>query len=429
MISRRLLTTALLSTCLTMPLLADDAKTEAQSNPLIEKVSDFYKTLPGATFKSTTHVVADDMPQPMIQMVEVAIAKPNKFSLRSTDDMSGADIVSNGTSIMASASDFEIYSESPAPKTLAEVAEQANNGEGPFAMSDPMLPMLLTLFTADPQQLFSADFMDITSAPSKEFDGIHTDGITFRMTNNAIGDMNMTAYFAQGDQPWLIAVIPDLSELQQEGMPSFEVTLKMEDWKAGEPDNAAFALKPKENWTKVDDLVAAIMDKQQEMMEGMEFEGDGQEPTHKLVGEQAEDFELPMLRDDKMVKLSNLRGKIVVLDFWATWCGPCVMGLPHVVEAVDAFKDKGVVFFAIDQDEPAEKVQAFVDRKKWTFPVLMDKKGMVAKKFGVVGIPQTVIIGADGTILNIHVGFLGPKTTKSNLTEDIEAAIAANQQG
>ena len=297
-----------------------------------------------------------------------------------------------------------------------------------------MLPMLLTLFTADPQKTFSADLINLTSVSSKEFDGIQTDGVTFMMKNEAVGNMKMTAYFAQGDQPWLIAVIPDLSDLQQEGMPSIEVTLKMEDWKAGEPDNAAFSMTPKESWTKVDDLMAAIMDKQQHMMEGddgawMEFEGDGQEPTHKLVGEQAEDFELPMLREDKMVKLSNLRGKIVVLDFWATWCGPCVMGLPHVVEAVDAFKDKGVVFFAIDQDEPAEKVQAFVDRKKWTFPVLMDKKGMVAKKFGVVGIPQTVIIGADGTILNIHVGFLGPKTTKLNLTKDIEAAIAANEQG
>ena len=132
MISRRLITTTLLSTCFTMPLLADDTKTDAQSNLLIEKVSAFYKTLPGATFKSVTRVVAEDMPEPMIQTVEVAIAKPNKFSLRGTDDMSGTDIVSNGTSIMSSASDFEIYSESPAPKTLAEIAEKANNGEGPF---------------------------------------------------------------------------------------------------------------------------------------------------------------------------------------------------------------------------------------------------------------------------------------------------------
>ena len=430
MIPRLFIATTALSTCLVLPVMADDAKTDAQSNLLIERVSAFYKTLPGATFNSVTHVASNDMPAPMIQTAQVAIGKPNKFSLRGADQMSGTDVVSNGTSMMAAASDFEIYSESPAPKTFAEIAEQANSGEGVFILSDPIIPMVFNLFTDDPKTTFTAGVTNMSPAPGKEFDGIETDGVMFEIQNEAMGEIKMTAYFAQGDKPWLVAVIPDLSELQTPGMPSVEVTLKMEDWKAGEPDNTIFSMKPKENWTKVDDLVAAIMQKQEEMMGEMEFpEFEGEEQPHKLVGTEAKDFELPMLRDDKTVTLSSLRGKVVVLDFWATWCGPCVRGLPHVFEAVDAFKDRGVVFFAVDQDEPAEKVKAFVDSKNWTFPVLMDEKGTVGNAFGVRGIPQTVIVGPTGKILNIHIGFLGPKTTKKKLTEEIEAALTVTPTG
>lgn len=430
MIPRLFIATTALSTCLVLPVMADDAPSDAQAQALMTKVTTFYKTLPGVTFNNITRMSADDMPEPMVQTVAVTIAKPNMFSIRSSADAMSSDVICNGTSIITAIPEFEIYHESPAPKTFSEIAKQANEGEGPLSMSDPMMPMILELFAADPDKTFLGDAKNMAMAESKEFDGVQTDAVSFNISNQVLGDMKMNAYFAQGDEPWLTAVIPDLSEFQEEGAPKFEVILMMKDWKPGSPANTNFAFEPADSWTKVDDLMASIIEKQQEQMGNMEFpEAEGGGPPHKLVGTQAKDFELPLLRGDKKVKLSDLKGKVVVLDFWATWCGPCIMGLPHVVEAVEAFKDRGVVFYAIDENEPAEKVKAFVDRKNWKFAVLLDEKGTVGDAYGVQGIPHTVIIGPEGKILNVHIGFLGPKTTKKKLTEEIEAALAAEAKG
>ena len=137
----------------------------------------------------------------------------------------------------------------------------------------------------------------------------------------------------------------------------------------------------------------------------------------------------PTLELDKWIgdetSLEKLRGQVVVIDFWATWCGPCVAGLPTMQKVTDAFKDRGVVFYGIDLRESADKVQSFVDKKKWTFSVLLDKNGDVAKKYNVNGIPHSVVIGKDGKILNVHVGFGGAEALEKQLTEELEAALEA----
>ena len=89
-----------------------------------------------------------------------------------------------------------------------------------------------------------------------------------------------------------------------------------------------------------------------------------------------------------------------------------------------AFKDRDVIFYGIDLREPADRVLSFVDKKKWTFPVLMDEKGDIARLYKVNGIPHSVVIGRDGTIRNVHIGFGGAEKLEKQLTEELEAAIA-----
>jgi peroxiredoxin len=121
----------------------------------------------------------------------------------------------------------------------------------------------------------------------------------------------------------------------------------------------------------------------------------------------------------------------VVLDFWATWCGPCGMSLPLVTDATAAFKDKGVVFYAVNEQEDATAIRKFQTGKSLTFPVLLDSDGKVGGLYKASAIPETVLIDKNGKIVAVHVGY--DPNVKEKLTrqlndllvgKDISAALA-----
>jgi thiol-disulfide isomerase/thioredoxin len=105
--------------------------------------------------------------------------------------------------------------------------------------------------------------------------------------------------------------------------------------------------------------------------------------------------------------LSDFKGSVVVVDFWATWCGPCVASLPHLDALSAEMSDKGVRVLAINFRETDQQVKTFVEKKKLSLSVLMDRDGAVGKKYAVTGIPQTVVIGRDGVVRKVIVGFGG----------------------
>jgi len=138
----------------------------------------------------------------------------------------------------------------------------------------------------------------------------------------------------------------------------------------------------------------------------------------------APDFEVKTV-DGKTVKLSDFRGKVVVIDFWATWCGPCVRGMPVSAEVIAEYGDR-VVFLPVDVDEreTAERVRDFGAKKGWKFPLYLGTKA-VGDLYGVSGIPQTNVIAADGSMAARHVGFPGEGVWKEQLKRDIDAALRA----
>ncbi|MDB6027567.1 MAG: thiol-disulfide isomerase-like thioredoxin [Verrucomicrobiales bacterium] len=126
--------------------------------------------------------------------------------------------------------------------------------------------------------------------------------------------------------------------------------------------------------------------------------------TTHLEGTMAPNFTLTSL-DNKVVSLYELRGKVVVLDFWATWCPPCVASLPKFAALSKEEKDPGVQFFAINLQENRETIQDFLEKRKLALTVLRDQNGNTAKLFGVESIPQTIIIGKDGVVTKVFSGF------------------------
>lgn len=116
------------------------------------------------------------------------------------------------------------------------------------------------------------------------------------------------------------------------------------------------------------------------------------------------DFALKNL-EGKEVKLSDYKGKIVVLDFWATWCGPCKASFPKMQELVNKYKDKEVTFLFINtwenkkDDEVLKNVTDYLTEKKYTFNVVFDSKSEVVTKYKIQGIPTSILIGKNGNIL------------------------------
>ena len=116
-----------------------------------------------------------------------------------------------------------------------------------------------------------------------------------------------------------------------------------------------------------------------------------------VVGTAVEDFQLVDL-SGKMQSLSQYRGKIVLLNFWATWCKPCTTEMPAMQTIYDKLRDKGFVVLAVNELEDDAKVREHIKQYGHTFPVLMDRDNKVANQFGVFGLPVSVFIDEKGVV-------------------------------
>ncbi len=148
-----------------------------------------------------------------------------------------------------------------------------------------------------------------------------------------------------------------------------------------------------------------------------------------LIGKEAPGFVLETA-DGQVVDLAKLRGQVVVLDFWATWCGPCRIGLPLLHDVAQWTKQQNlpVQIYTVNILESAggpqerlETVNRFWKKQGFTLPVIMDYKDETAGTYSVTGIPTTVIIRADGVVHAYHQGLVPVEAIKDDITAAIEA--------
>lgn len=148
--------------------------------------------------------------------------------------------------------------------------------------------------------------------------------------------------------------------------------------------------------------------------------GTDQGTESPLVGQDVADLRLTMLEADE-VALADNQDRVVVLDFWASWCAPCVKSLPKLAAIANTFPKDKVRFIAVNQGEAPFTVQTFLAHQDLDIEVSMDADGALAKRFAVKSIPQTVVIGPKGKIQRVFLGT--PASLYSGLTDAIEQLI------
>lgn len=116
----------------------------------------------------------------------------------------------------------------------------------------------------------------------------------------------------------------------------------------------------------------------------------------------AADFTLSAL-DGETITLSELKGKVVLVDFWATWCPPCKNSIPHLIELYEKYKDRGFIVLGISLED-REKLEKFVAEYNITYPILLGTRD-IAQTYGVQAIPKSIFIDRKGTIRKVQTGF------------------------
>jgi peroxiredoxin len=141
----------------------------------------------------------------------------------------------------------------------------------------------------------------------------------------------------------------------------------------------------------------------------------------KLPGKPAPDFTLPDL-DGQQVSLQQYRGKVVFLNFWATWCIPCREEMPAMEQLHQTFQQQGLAILAVNLKESPDKVKAFFDQYQLSYTALLDESGSVFRDYQVMGLPTTYLISREGTLLARGVG--GRDWTRADAKDLIRALLA-----
>jgi len=354
-----------------------------EAKKLIEQVTASYAHLKSLQLKGTFHTFIDAEQQKTDSTLkfEASYATPNKFRHTMQDDVLCG---STGTHIYAYNQSHNTFEMVEAPKEKPDIADLPAFLSGILSKQDPAL---LLAAATDPAKVLTGDATEMTLA-----DPTHIGSTLFPTLHIKSSDKSEALMAFDPDTHFVRQVIFDLkARTEERGVPNVKKAVVTVDYSETIPDRP---LKDEQfAWTPPAGAKDAIKMAEDEV--GAE--------TLAMVGKPAPNFKLAGL-DGKTVSLSDFRGKVVLLDFWATWCGPCKLELPHLQEIYEARKDKGLVSFALEQGDEKDLVQKFVNKTKLTIPVLLDAKGDASDAFKVAALPSTILIAKNGKIRNAWPG-------------------------
>ncbi len=348
----------------------------------------------------------DAAPRSTEQTATLAFARPNRVALV-TDD---ASVVCDGTHLWQSVSRLGQYVESDAPGTL-ERRHLQTASTFPWISTHPVA-LLLARPDADFEQLFPS-VRELSRAVAETRNGQAGHRVFGTLS---VGDTNAPAPVVSF---WFNDATGLLGEARVDFTDYYRHSLKNSPMY--DEENKPPQIEKAEAVLSLDDIVldADIPAEQfvfkpaNDMKKVAEFDRGGSDEARQreLIGRPAPDISGKDFAGEPL-SLAALRGRVVMLDFWAMWCGPCVQAIPSVQKLAEKFADKPVTILGInlDSEGSSEKLTKFLELKKVSIRQFLDPAGKVSKKYRVNGIPCTVLIGTNGIIQAIEVGSRGEES-------------------
>ncbi len=362
------------------PARAAEEAAPSPAEQALRKAAEHYGALETfqGQFVLTQVIVTDEETDTTRMSIAVAVKKPDRGYVRVGPEGGELILVSDGEHLWTYSPSTGKYMEGEAPGDLGALfarppLSQIVHGE--------LKRVTLGLLTSQPYEALTA------GTESLEHKGLEDgaarvalkgDGSTTEVwIDTRDGSIQRAAF-----HPWrILEVLKERDPTLQE----VRIELALEPIEGGQGLEELLAFRPPE------DAIEA------EHFQGM--------MTVELVGRPMIDFTLEGLKEGTTWTLSEQKGKVIALDFFATWCDPCRAEMPAVARIYEDLKDEGFLLLAVDVAETRDEVAAFMDEMGLDLPVALDQKGEVAAGYAVQGIPKLVIIDRAGGIAAVHEGY------------------------
>jgi len=399
---RKLVPFGFLFTLLGIPT-AFGAEIDPKAEEVLRKMADLLKNAKTYQVSSTwvTDASAQGLQNKSVSNGRVILERPNKFVFRMSGDSPQTLVLSDGNQLTTYLEKYRGIAHEPIPEDFSSMAGSL------VSQVIGQTPYHAFLFSTDPYTALVGDASKIA------YHGVETrNEVPCHHLEVFRPGPGFDLYIQEGEQPVVKAIVPDTEMMEKQmgyRIPGIEIDIDFtfEDWKIDQPiDSSVYAFAAPEDTFKKTSLLKMIQDG----------------PPHALLGKKAPTFSLTKLDGSEFDLSKELGDKVVILDFWSMRCGPCVTALPTLAEVAKEYESKGVVLLAVNLGEPSDMIASFLENQEVELPVGLDMSRVAAMSYQVGPIPQTVLIGKNGVVENVHVGL--PPDLKSVLTEEIDTLIS-----
>ncbi len=364
-----------------------------EAREVVDRMASFLKGRKGFGVRqvSTTTVGAGETENKLAGTMEhlLLVERPDRILVSLDGNQKGTGVVaSDGKELVIHQKEANRYESTASPDTIASI------------VANPLVAGMLAIgnadvvtrafFADDPAATFLDGIEDLSVAGTELVEGRECTHLVARAEGGA-----WDLWVATGDEPVPVRFMPTIGPMFLGGKNVAVTSIVTFDQWRFDPvfEDSDFAFFPPEGAEKVESLVAAAAPKPRQ----------ARRSVHPLVGFPAPPFKLAGT-DGARFDLASQKDKIVVLDFWATWCAPCRASLPVIARVCREYADRGVVLRAVNIKEDGSTIRTFLDEEPIDVAVVMDDTGDVAAAYRAEAIPQTVVIGKEGMVQAVHVG-------------------------